>query len=271
MTTRRIIMLTVKPLMLGLIGFSMVKMGVFNISGGGGLQNVYEAVSFTFVMSLCVGGLYFSNGNNKRMILEYTALMLIYYSLFYLAAFPFLAGISPYLALWADVIASLPVLIYCYYRTVITAKLIAWIGPHCYIQDKYLNLMARPGWALYQRGFLPEFCFNGLIRAVGFFRENGTLQQRLARLIANTRTTSFTLFCLAFTGASVCVDVFFACWGDVYGLLNQVPFDGAIWATLIDNGDFDFFLLWDAIQQSMAALFPVAITGYLLKEWKERE
>lgn len=58
MTMKRIVKLTIKPLTLGLLGFSMIKLGVFNISGGGGLQTVYEVVSFSFVMSLCVGGMH---------------------------------------------------------------------------------------------------------------------------------------------------------------------------------------------------------------------
>lgn len=269
MTMKRIIKLTIKPLTLGLLGFSMIKLGVFNISGGGGLQTVYEVVSFSFVMSLCVGGMYFKALNNKRMILEYTGLMLIYYVLFYLAVFPALAAISPYLAIWADVIASLPVLLYCYCRTFITAKFLAWCGPHCYIQDKYLNYLARPSVALHKRGWLPNKGFTHLVNGLAFFRENGPLQHKLYQVIKNTHSTAFTLFCAAFTAASLIVDVFFSCWGDIYGLVNRVPFDGGIWATLSENGHFDFFLLWDVVQQGVAAGFPIALLGYVLLEKQE--
>lgn len=266
MISRYILAIAIKPLSLGVIGFSLFKLGVFNLTGGGGLNNVYEVVTFSFVMALCVGGMYFKDANNKRMIFEYTALMLTYYVLFYLVIFPTLANISPYLAIWSDVIASLPVILYCYGRTWLTIKAMSLAGPHCYIQDKHLNRVNAPFKALHNKGLLPGVIYRSLRNGLGFFRENGPLQQRMAQCMATTRTTNFILFCFSFASASIIVDAFFALWTDIYGALNNIPFDGQIWSHIVEQGHFDFFLLWDALQNSMAVLFIAAIMGYLIAE-----
>jgi hypothetical protein len=258
-------------LALGLIGFSLFKLGVFNLTGGGGLNTVYEVVSFSFVMTLCVGGLYFKDRNNKRMVLEYTMLMLLYYALFYLVLFPNLAGISPYLALWSDVIASLPVILYCYGRTWLTVKFVEWVGPHCYIQDKYLNLIGSPCRRLHQNGLLPAAAFNAIEKSLVFFRENGALQQRMARVMMTMKTTNFVLFCCSFASASIIVDAFFAIWGDVYAAVNGIPFDGAIWPYIVEHDHFDFFIVWDGLQQGMAVLFMIAVVGFLIAERRRGE
>lgn len=266
------IKILIKMLVLIIVTASVIQTGFFSVNQASTIEALNEAALFFLFVALLTGTLFFKTRNNRRMIVEFAMSVALYYYLYYGVLIPLLYPLGPYIVAWADVLAGLPVIWYYYSRTWLTTKLLTAIGPHCYVQDKYLNLLAAPLYRSYRRrglarALLSPNVFKAVIAGMAALRENGALQHSIKGTVAATRTNRFVLFCCGFLFVSQTIDIAFATWCVEYAQAHNIPFqDGSIWEVIQANNGIDWFSVRDLFQNALSAFFPFVVMYFVYRD-----
>lgn len=229
---------------------------------------ISAVASFILIGSLMFGGIYMVGKNNKRLVFEFTLIVMVYYWAFFEVVFPILYLGGPYPVMWADALCGIGIAYYLYNRTRILTWAAARIGPHLYIQDKHLNKLAVPLGRWTDKGRFPRWLYKLAIRGMTAVRKGGKPQQAALEVIRTTGNTNLGLFLCGFVALSLAIDTIYAAYAVDYASRVNVPWFGSIFETLTERGDFDFFMARDMVQMAMSYLSSMAIIIFTVLDWR---